>query len=226
MSHPVITFSSDIIEVLPKIRAGILVSPVEVTEGSKALEIEMDRVLNEGAEELDAENIRNFQPVKAAKAAYKALGKDPNRYRPAAESLLRRVSKGKGLYRVNNVVDCLNLASMNTGFSICGYDFDKIEGDIDLGIGKHQEPYEGIGRGHLNIENLPVFRDDTGAFGTPTSDSSRTLIDDQTQKVLMIIPSFDGDGEQLDKALNILSDFLKRFVERADPETKIIKVND
>lgn len=221
MSYPEITFSSQIIETLPKIRTGLLVSPVDVTEGSKALEIEMDRLLNEVSGGLDAEKIRNLPPVKAAKDAYKALGKDPNRYRPAAESLLRRVSKGKGLYRVNNVVDCLNLVSVKTGFSICGYDLNKIEGHIVLGVGKPQEPYEGIGRGHLNIENLPVFRDEAGAFGTPTSDSSRTLIDDQTQKVLMIIPSFDGEEDQMVKALNSLSDFLKRFVEKADPETKI-----
>ncbi|MGM0376141.1 MAG: B3/B4 domain-containing protein [Bacteroidota bacterium] len=222
MPYPGITFSSEIIEALPLIRAGLLTASVQVTEESEPLGVEMDRVLDETAKELDAEKIRNFQPVKAAKEAYKALGKDPNRYRPAAESLLRRVSKGKGLYRVNNVVDCLNLASVQTGFSICGYDLDKIEGDIELGKGQPREPYEGIGRGHLNIENLPVFRDDKGAFGTPTSDSRRTLIDGHTQKVLMIIPSFDGDEGQLVKALTLLSDFLKRFVEKADPGTKII----
>lgn len=222
MPLPGITFSTEIIEALPSVRLGVLTTPVKVTEGSEALGIEMDKVLAERAKDLDAEKIRNLEPVKAAKAAYKALGKDPNRYRPAAESLLRRVSKGKGLYRVNNVVDCLNLASVQTGFSICGYDLDKIEGDIVLGIGNPDEPYEGIGRGRLNIENLPVFRDHKGAFGTPTSDSGRTLIDGKTQYVLMIIPSFDGANEQLTRALDVLSDLLKRFVEKADPETKII----
>ena len=222
MPIPEIFFSSEIIEALPSVRAGVLTSPVEVTEDNEALGIEMEQVLTEWAKDLDAEKIRNLQPVQAAKAAYKTLGKDPNRYRPAAESLLRRVSKGKGLYRVNTVVDCLNLASVQTGFSICGYDLDKIEGVINLGIGKPQEPYEGIGRGQLNIENLPVFRDHRGAFGTPTSDSGRTLIDGKTQEVLMIIISFDGDYEQLARALAVLSNLLKRFVEKADPETKII----
>ena len=111
---------------------------------------------------------------------------------------------------------------MQTGFSICGYDLGKIEGDINLGIGKPQEPYEGIGRGQLNIENLPVFRDHKGAFGTPTSDSGRTLIDGETQEVLMVILSFDGDDGQLARALAVLSDLLNRFVEKANPETKII----
>jgi len=161
--------------------------------------------------------------VKALKQSYKRLGKDPNRYRPAAESLLRRVSKGKGLYFVNNVVDCLNLVSVKTGFSICGYDLNRIKGNISLGAGQPGEPYQGIGRGDLNIESLPVFRDESGAFGTPTSDSSRTLIDEETQYVLMIIPSLDGDIEGLADAISMLSDVLKDYVVNSFPKTKIIE---
>ena len=50
--------------------------------------------------------------VKATKNAYRTLGKDPNRYRPAAESLMRRIANGKGLYQISNVVDVLNYISI------------------------------------------------------------------------------------------------------------------
>ena len=43
-----------------------------------------------------------------------------------------------------------------------------------LGVGKAGEPYEGIGRGTINIEGLPVYRDQIGGVGTPTSDNERT----------------------------------------------------
>jgi DNA/RNA-binding domain of Phe-tRNA-synthetase-like protein len=70
---------------------------------------------------------------------------------------------------------------------------------------------------------LPVFRDTSGAFGTPTSDSSRTLIDAETQSVLMIIPSFDGDEEGLEGATSMLSDVLKQYVRNSSPKIKIVE---
>lgn len=222
MTIPKIVCNAEIIDLFPALRLGLLVSPVKVEKGSLGFDQQRKEIL-ENAAKLEAEAIRNLPPVKSVKEAYKALGKDPNRYRPAAESLLRRISQGKGLYTVNNVVDCLNLTSVQTGFSICGYDRDKIEGTIHLGVGEADELYEGIGRGQLNIENLPVFRDDQGAFGTPTSDSKRTLVGYETQHVLMVIPAFEGDASSLSKTLDLLSDYLKRFVAHAEPKTEIIE---
>lgn len=218
MDFPQIDFLPEIIEVFPNLKLGCLVSSVVVEDTGEELIQKMKAEIDSLSTQLDAETIRELPPVKALKQSYKALGKDPNRYRPAAESLLRRVSKGKGLYHVNNVVDCLNLVSVKTGFSICGYDLSRIKGDVSLGKGQPGEPYEGIGRGELNIENLPVFRDENGAFGTPTSDSSRTLIDTETQSILMIIPSFDGDKEGVKQAAEMLSEVLRQYVRNSSPQ--------
>jgi DNA/RNA-binding domain of Phe-tRNA-synthetase-like protein len=221
MSLPQIEVQTLLRNKLPNLKLGILYSPVLVKPSDENLISGLDELIGQLTRRLDAEIIRNMEAVKSAKDAYRILGKDPNRYRPAAESLLRRVSKGKGLYYVNSVVDCLNFASVQTGYSICGYDFDKIVGDVSMGIGNAGEPYEGIGRGELNIENLPVFRDDKGAFGTPTSDSVRTLINENTERVLMIIPAFDGDRERLEIALDLLSDLLIKYIKGASPEFQI-----
>ena len=41
--------------------------------------------------------------------------------------------------------------------SIGGFDADEIQGtDLELGIGRAEELFEGIGRGMLNIEGLPL----------------------------------------------------------------------
>lgn len=223
MEFPEIKILPEISEAFPALKLGCLLSPVIVEDSGKELVQMMAEEVDSLSAHLDAETIREMPAVKAVKQSYKTLGKDPNRYRPAAESLLRRVSKRKGLYHVNNVVDCLNLVSVKTGFSICGYDLNRINGDISLGKGQPGEPYEGIGRGELNIESLPVFRDASGAFGTPTSDSSRTLIDAETQYVLMIIPSFDGDRDGLKGATSMLSEVLKKYVRNSSPKTEIIE---
>ena len=119
-------------------------------------------------------SIKEMPSIQATRTAYKRCGKDPSRYRPSGEALVRRMLNGHDLYQINTAVDLVNLASIAYGYSIGGFDKDKIQGHtLTLGIGKAGEPYEGIGRGPLNIEGLPVYRDTMGGIGTPTSDHER-----------------------------------------------------
>lgn len=107
---------------------------------------------------------------------------------------MRRIVRGLGLYTVNSIVDIGNMLSLRTGCSVGCFDADKVDGEtVTLGIGRHDEPYEGIGRGPLNIEGLPVFRDSTGGIGTPTSDNERTKIELTTRRMLMTIHLFSQE---------------------------------
>ncbi len=128
---------------------------------------------------------------------------------------------GKGLYKINNVVDLLNWVSIKSGFSIGGYNADKIIGDIKMGLGKTDEEYQGIGRGLLNIENLPIFRDDLGAFGSATSDSLRTQIDLSCQNFLMIFIAFQGEDELVD-SMNFAEGLLASYAKAGAIERMII----
>ena len=156
------------------------------------------------------DGVNKIKTIAETREAYKKLGNDPNRYRPSADSLVRRIVKGMGIYYINNVVDILNLISIQSGFSIGGYDSLAISGNIELSIGKEGEPYNGIGRGGLNITNLPVLRDSTGAFGTPTSDSERTMIKDTTHDILFVFFDFGCNSslkKYLMKSAELLSDY-------------------
>lgn len=188
---------------------------VKVGESSSDLLAVIDTKLAALSDAHSPESIRELDTVKATKDAYRVLGKDPNRYRPAAEALLRRIANGKGLYRINNVVDVLNLVSAQTGYSICGYDFDNVIGNVSLGIGEPEEPYIGIGRGDINIERLPVFRDELSAFGTPTSDSVRSQVTPRTRRFLMIFIAFN-DSDLLNNAVNEAVELLTQFAEASE----------
>lgn len=138
------------------------------------------------------DQVNKMPAIFATRQAYKRLGKDPNRYRPSSEALHRRIHRDLPLYRINTLVDLINLISIRTGHSIGCFDADKINGNLRLGIGREGELYYGIGRGELNIEGLPVYRDDTGGVGTPTSDEERTKIGLETTNMLMIINAYSG----------------------------------
>jgi len=170
---------------------------------------------------LKIEDISIIPAIAASRKAYKACGKDPARYRLSAEALLRRVVNRNEIYQINNVVDALNLVSISTGYSIGGYDADKIIGDVIFGIGMAGEPYTGIGRGELNIEGMPVFRDAKGAFGTPTSDSERTSVSLETTRFLMIIIDY-ASSAQLSEAIVFAKELLEKYAQATNFELKNI----
>lgn len=204
----------------PYLRLGVITCSVQISDNRSDLWSEIDAKISE-LENMETTEVSKLSTIAATRKAYKALGKDPARYRPSAEALLRRVVKGKGLYKINNVVDLLNLVSISTGFSIGGYDAEKIEGEVTLGVGEAEEPYEGIGRGNLNIEFLPTFRDDKNAFGTPTSDSVRTSVTANTKRFQMIILDFEG-LESLKEAMDLSVELLRKFGNAEDIEENIV----
>ena len=207
---------------MPKLTLSCIECNVLVHEDYEKLWAEIEKRTGELAASLKVENISRLPAILASRRGYKACGKDPARYRFSAEALLRHTVQGKGLYRVNNVVDLLNLVSISTGFSIGGYDAEKIEGHVVFGIGRENEPYEGIGRGELNIKSLPVFRDNLGAFGSPTSDSVRTAVTNVTRRFLMIIIDF-GNSDELDKATDLAVHLLKKYAGATNIEIKKLK---
>lgn len=134
--------------------------------------------------------------------------------------MCRRILRGIPLYQIDTLVDLINLASIYSGHSIGGFDLDKIQGDrLVLGIGKTGEPYEGIGRGELNIEGMPVYRDAVGGVGTPTSDNERTKISEGTTHLLAIMNGYSG-SEGLEENVTYMVDLLKEFAEAQ--EVKIV----
>lgn len=159
------------------------------------------------------DEVKNNPHILATRNAYKRFGKDPNRYRPSSEALCRRILRDLPLYRIDTLVDLINLVSIRTGYSIGGFDAGKISGDIlVLGVGKADEPFEGIGRGMLNIEGLPVYRDAIGGIGTPTSDNERTKLSVETTQLLAIINGYSGK-EGLMEAVDYMQSLLREFAE-------------
>ena len=209
-----ITISEELAVKVPGLQLSCISCDVVYEGANTLLWTEIVAEIAKIAASVAIEQISIMPAIAASRSAYKACGKDPARYRLSAEALLRRVVNRHELYQVCNIVDALNLVSISSGFSIGGYDNEKIIGEVVFGIGKSGEPYTGIGRGDLNIEGMPVFRDATGAFGTPTSDSVRTSVTATTRNFLMVIIDFGGT-DFLDQATVKARSLLEKYA-RAD----------
>lgn len=209
-----ITLSPAFSALCPDFIGAIVTAKVKNSPTSALLHSEISDAAASLRTDFTTESIKTRPGIAATRMAYRSLGKDPSRYRPACEQLARRILQGKELYSIDSLVDLVNLVSLLSGYSTAALDAEHIANeDILLGVGAANEPYEAIGRGLLNIENLPVYRDSTGAFATPTSDSTRTQVTTSTTHIAVLINGYDGNETEVRKAAEKTIDLLLRFAE-------------
>lgn len=204
--------SQEIEQVCPEFVGACVEAQVVNTPYCQELWQEIEAMGERFRRELTTETLKDITSIAATRRVYKACGKDPSRYRPASEALIRRVLQGKELYQRDTLVDLVNLASIAYGYSIGGFDADRFVGDtLTLGIGREGEPYEGIGRGLLNIAGLPVYRDAEGGVGTPTSDNERTKMTLATTHLVVLINGYDGNEARVRENAEYIQCLLRRY---------------
>lgn len=207
-----IIVSQEIENVCPGFVGAAVEARVVNTPFSPELWKEIHALEDKFRSELTTESLKELSGIAATRRVYKDCGKDPSRYRPASEQLIRRMLQGKELYQIDTLVDLVNLASIAYGYSIGGFDADKFVGDtLTLGVGKEGEPYEGIGRGMLNIAGLPVYRDAIGGVGTPTSDNERTKMTLQTTHLMVLINGYDGNEERVADNARFIQELVRKY---------------
>jgi DNA/RNA-binding domain of Phe-tRNA-synthetase-like protein len=160
--------------------------------------------------ELEQHFVRKFAEQKPGKIAelqdarslYKLAGMDPTRTRPSSEALFRRVMKGSHLPLINNLVDAANMLSLETHLPLGLYDASKIDGTIELRLGRAGEGYQGIRKGAVHLENRLGLFDSTGAFGSPSSDSPRTSVTATTRACFVVVYATASiDPQRFDEVL-------------------------
>lgn len=217
-----VSISDEIQKICPDLYILVIACDVKNTISDEQLWKEITEEEMAVRASMKLEEINKWQPIFATRQAYKRLGKDPNRYRPSAEALRRRILRELPLYKVDTLVDLINLLSIRSGYSIGGFDVSKIVGnELVLGVGREGENYQGIGRGDLNIAGLPVYRDTQGGIGTPTSDEERTKINLDTSRLLMIINGYSGE-DGLEAAGRYGVDLLRRYVSAINIKAELI----
>ena len=205
----------DLLEVLPNFSVSAytfsLLENNDKENLSEDISLCFDNLTKDYQNKYSIENVVNIDKIKITRDGYKKLGKDPSHTRPACEALLRRILKYGNIYRLGNVIDVGNLLSLELLKSVCVVDMDKIVGDINIRIGTTSDEYYGINRGKINVDKIPLYTDDLGGFGNPTSDTLRTAITSDTKNVLVMLINFSNLNikEDEEKLINIINRYLK-----------------
>lgn len=216
-----VSISSELKRCCPSMALGIICCNVQNRTTPAELWQEIETASQRLKENYTLENIKTQPEIFATRQLYKKTGKDPNRYRPSAEALCRRILRDMPLYSISTLVDVINLLSIETGYSIGGFDAEKVQGEVCAGIGKENEPFEAIGRGELNVAGLPVLRDEIGAIGTPTSDVVRTSLQLESRKLYMNINAYSGITALL-PAMERAKSLLRKYADVSELTFEII----
>ena len=210
-----------ILEVCPQVRIGLVSATVVNEPTCDALWAEIEAAAEDVKQRFALLAINERPAITGTRRLYRALGKDPSRYRVSSEALCRRIIRGLGIYRLTTLIDVVNLVSIKSGYAISGLDRDKIAGNkLTMSVGTADDIYNGIGRGVLNIEGMPVYRDAAGPIATPTSDEERTKFTDETTHVQININAFVPEMP-LEEAVEWMAELLKKYAHATDVETQI-----
>ena len=210
-----------IVKSCPETRIGLIRATVVNGPTSDELWAEIEAAAQEIRDQYELLAINQRPGIAATRRLYKSLGKDPSRYRVASEALCRRIIRGLGIYRLTTLIDVVNLVSIKSGYPISGLDGDRIVGDtLTMDVGTANDVYNGIGRGLLNIEGMPVYRDASGPIATPTSDEERTKFTEATTTAQININAF-GPEMPLEQAVEWTATLLKRYAHATHVETAI-----
>lgn len=198
---------------LPDVKLGVVeADDVRFALVDEPLATLMDDVCERKRREFTVETLAEAEPTRGVRAMFRAWGVDPSKYRPSSEALLRRVVQGKGLYRVSNLVDIGNLGSIETGWPYGCYDRVRLTPPITFRNGTPGETYEGIGKRTWHLEGRPVLADTQGPFGSPISDSTRSMIGETAHDILTVIYAPSGSLEPaLQAAMARLAERLTQF---------------
>jgi DNA/RNA-binding domain of Phe-tRNA-synthetase-like protein len=160
--------------------------------------------------------------VTSVRTMYKRVGLDPTKTRPSSEALLRRVRKGDTLPRINSMVDVCNWCSLEFQLPYGLYDASKIDGDVELRIGRAGESYAGIRKDEVHVEGRIALADSISPFGNPTSDSARTMVTTATTRAMLVVFAPRAvDERRLSQVLDVTSARMAEFTGCAEHSRSI-----
>lgn len=183
-----ITADQMLFETVPDLKFGILhYNRISTSDAPGMLKGRIGYFYQEMQIDLEDKNVTDIPGVAEWRKVWKAFGKDPGRYRPSAEALIRRVKKGQMPGEINLGVDLNNFFSVREGIPCGLYDLASVAGEVSIRKGTAGDEYEGL-NGRINsLENLLLTSDEHGPFGSPFVDSGRTAVTEQTTEALHVL---------------------------------------
>lgn len=191
-----------------------LVKGVNIERKSEELEDFKKEVYEEVRENYSLDELKDVPIFRVYRDFFWEIDIDPTKTRPASEALVRRILQGKKLPTINTLVDAYNMASVSSRIPLAAFDYQTLEGDLEMRFAKEDEKFYGIGMDKPKIldgSEIVISDSEKLIAVYPYRDSEKTKITPDTEDVLLMVCGVPGAEERLGKAKEIMIDYVTRF---------------
>ncbi len=162
--------------------------------------------------------LSELETLAAWRAAFRAFGVNPTKYRSAPEALLRRLTKKGDIPSINTIVDIVNLVSIRYMIPVAAFDVRALQGDVTVHYADGTERYTPLFEQQVEHpeKDEVVFSDESGLviarrWCWRQSDESATR-EDTSQAIFTVEAQHPGGREVVAAALEDLQGLLEQYV--------------
>lgn len=201
-------YDPEVLTRFPTIRAGLvhatgLVNAPTPTELLAEFEAEQAATLTRLRNPSDGSfaPLSELTTLSAWRGVFAEFGVKPTRYRNAAESLLRRLTKQGSLPSINVLVDIGNLVSIRHGIPVAVMDQQHVSGETLVTIATGEEQFDDLGAS-TTINPAPgevIFVDENASVSARRwcwRQSTQSASGSNTTEVLIVVEGHHSDAEQ------------------------------
>ena len=139
-------YSEPVLERFPSVVGGVVHARGVVNGGvPPALEQGFRDEQERALERIGETPLAEMPSLAAWRRAFSAFGVEPTRYRNAAESLLRRLTKQGDIPSLNTLVDLANLVSVKYGLPVAVFDQRAVTGGTTVRFAEGDESFTDLG---------------------------------------------------------------------------------
>jgi len=203
-----------------------VIDGVDIKKSDPSLKKLTKEVIAKNTHELEA--IGEIKPIKAYREIFKKTGAWKLARRPSPEALLKRLANGKGIYSINTAVDAYNLAVIETGVGLGGFNADKIAFPVTLRMTRQGEQMHLLGDDEptitLNSEMAYADAEKLITLDLNYRDIDATKITEGTKKVILYADGAPGlTEEEVVSALQKGAAYIKQFCGGTISPIKVVK---
>lgn len=209
-----INISPDVRESFPDIRVKTTtIQGLDVKPKAEFITARRKKILNSIREKYTSQNVISDQTVQAYRSLYYKIGIDPDETPPSVQALITRFIKTEQFPNINSVVDCVNLATLESMIPLGVFDLDHVIGEVVLRYSQDREPFLELGKKEpyeLAKGKLVIADSEKVLSVFYWRDSEHQKITEKTKNIAVLACQVEGISDaMIDNSITIVEEIIK-----------------
>ena len=184
----------------PGLKIGVaVIKDVTIKKEDKELEKEKKKIVSE-IQKKAKELLKSSKSLKAYEDLYRKTGVDFTKRKPSPTALLKRLSEGKDLYKINTLVDVVNLCVMKNQMSMGVFNFDKFKLPVVLRFAKKGEKFQPLGEKEFkDLDEGEIIYADQDMVTTRDlnyRDCDKSKITEKVKNIMFFVDGTEANTEE------------------------------